>query len=344
MSTRAPRVVLFGELLLRFTTPGHERIVQAKSFAANYTGGEANAGALLASLGADASLVAVAPDNELGQACINEMRRFGMDTRHVLRRGPRLGTLYVETGAAQRQGKVVYDRAGSSFSQLKVGDIDWKEVLQDADWLHFTGTAPALSPQLAELTIEGCKAAKSLGKTVSCDLNYRSTLWTVEEARSVFKHIARHVDVLIANEEHARLLLDAPSAKFTDPENVFEAAAYHSATEWLHSHYGIGQVALTIRAGVSSDETIFAALVNDGHASHLSRVHQSRVVDRIGSGDAFAGALIYGTLQQWQLSRRVEFAVAAASLKNAIVGDFCLVTEDEINAVAAGTCAGRVNR
>jgi 2-dehydro-3-deoxygluconokinase len=344
MLNRIPRVALFGELLLRLTTPGNERIVQAKSFNANYTGGEANAGALLCTLGVEACLIAAVPENEVGQACLNEMRRFGMDTRHVLRCGPRLGALYVETGAAQRQSKVVYDRAGSSFSQLKPGDVNWRQVLEDADWLHFTGTAPALSPQLAELTIEGCQIAKSLGKTVSCDLNYRSTLWTIDEARDVFQRIAPHLDVLIANEEHARLLLDAPAATFKNPENVFEAAAYKRPTEWLRSKYGVQQVALTIRTGATSDDTTFAALVDNGQASHLSRIHHSRVIDRIGSGDAFTGALIYGALKNWELPRRVEFAAAAASIKNAILGDFCLATEDEIDAVATGQSAGRISR
>lgn len=344
MSTRIPRVVLFGELLLRLTTPRHERFVQAESFEAAYTGGEANAGSLLARFGVEAFLVAAVPDNDLGQACVNAMRRYGMDTRFVQRCGSRLGTLYVELGAGQRQSKVVYDRAGSSFSQLKVGNIPWKEILQDADWLHFTGTAPALSADLAELAQEGCQIAKSLGKTVSCDLNYRSTLWSIERAREVMQRIAPHLDVLIANEEHARLLLDAPTVPVTNADDIFKPEAYRKSTKWLRDEFGIGRIAMTIRAGTNSDETTFAAILDDGQDLCMSRVEQLRVVDRIGAGDAFAGGLIFGQLMQWDTAATVEFAAAAARMKHSIHGDFCLASIEEVQNVAFGTRNGRVHR
>jgi len=344
MSSQKPRVVLFGELLLRLTTPLHERFLQAVSFDAAYTGGEANAGALLAGLGTEALLVAAVPDNDLGQACVNAMRRFGLDTRYVQRRGPRLGTLYVELGAGQRPSKVVYDRAGSSFAELKAGDIPWKQILQDADWLHFTGTAPAPSADLRELALEGCTTAKSLGKTVSCDLNYRSTLWPVEQAREVMQQLAPQFDVLIANEEHARLLLDAPAAEFSYTREIFEMEAYRSPTSWLRNQYGIGQVALTIRTGTNSDETTFAAIFDDGQQLYMSRVEQIRVVDRIGAGDAFTGGLIYGLLQHWDPAVTLQFAAAAACLKHSIHGDVCLASLKEVQDLAFGFANARVIR
>jgi len=344
MITKPKRVVLFGELLMRLDTPRHERFVQAQNFEVSYTGGEANTGALLAGFGREAALVSAVPANEIGQACINHMRRYGLSTQFVQRRGPRLGILYVECGAAQRSSKVIYDRAGSSFSQLKVGDIPWEEILYDADWLHFTGTAPALSAELAELTMQGCQAAKSMGRIVSCDLNYRSALWTVDAARATMTRLAPHIDVLIANEEHARLLLGAPPAGITGPAGIFEPDAYRSSTAWLRERFGFSHVALTLRSGTMADETAFAGLLDDGNNRHMSPIHKTRVVDRIGAGDAFTGGLIYGLLAGWEMARTVEFAAAVACLKHTMHGDFCLISLSEASAFAEHGADGRVLR
>jgi 2-dehydro-3-deoxygluconokinase len=344
MEQRKKRIVLFGELLMRLATPRHERFVQAQQFEVGYTGGEANTGVLLARLGAECSLVAAVPDNEIGEACVNHMRRYGLTTTHVQRRGRRLGTLYLETGAAQRPSKVIYDRAGSSFAELQTGDVDWEAVLLGADWLHFTGTAPALSDQLAELTLQGCQIARSLGVTVSCDLNYRRTLWSVEQAAATMSRIVRHVDVLIANEEHARELLGAPAADLSEPAAIFEPDRYRQSTAWLREQLGVRAVALTMRSGTAADETTFAGLLDDGGSVCGSRVYNIRVVDRIGAGDAFAGGLIFGMLDGWQPGRTVEFAAAAACLKHTIHGDFCPVSFDEIVSLAERGANGKVLR
>jgi 2-dehydro-3-deoxygluconokinase len=344
MTNRQKRVVLFGELLMRLGTPLHERFVQAQNFEVSYTGGEANTGALLARLGVEGLLVAAVPDNDIGQACLNYMRRYGLNTTNVQRRGRRLGTLYLETGAAQRPSKVIYDRAGSSFADLKLGDVDWNSVLRGADWLHFTGTAPALSEQLAALTLEGCQIAQSLGVTVSCDLNYRRSLWTIEEAQATIARIIPHVDVLIANEEHARELLGAPAADLTEPTAIFEPGPYRQSTNWLRKQYGFRAVALTMRSGTAADETKFAGLLDDGRSVTISRAYNIRVVDRIGAGDAFAAGLIFGMLEDWQPVRTVQFAAAAACLKHTIHGDFCLVSLEEIRDLAEYGPSGKVLR
>lgn len=338
------RVILFGELLMRLDTPQHERFVQAKNLEVRYTGGEANAGVVLAGFGVDCELVAAVPDNEIGQACLNHLRRFGLGIKYVRRCGPRLGVLFVETGAAQRPSKVLYDRAGSSFAQLKPGDIPWSEILRDAAWLHFSGTAPALSADLAELVIEGCQAAKSTKCTVSCDLNYRSTLWSIVDARKTMTRIAPHVDVLIANAEHAQQLLGTPPATLGSAASVFDVGAYRELIAWLRQKYSFSHVALTIRQDSNAAETTFAGLLDDGRESMISRVHNTLVVDRIGAGDAFSGGLIYGLTNNWPSAKTVEFAAALAAWKNTIPGDFCHVSLPEALAIAEHGGDGRIIR
>lgn len=346
--TRGPSPVhsaaLFGELLLRLDPPGYQRLVQADQLRVSFTGGEANAGAVLAACGVTPYLISAVPAHEMGQACVQWMQRFGLDARHVQRRGHRLGILYVETGASQRPSKVIYDRTGSSFSQLRPGDVDWEGALQGRSWLHFTGTAPALSADLAHLTLEGCQAARRMGVRVSCDLNYRSTLWTLAEASAVMPEIVRHVDLLIANEEHASLILGAPQRGDAQSADPLDPRRYDGLFDFLRERYGLQQAALTLRGGASMDETRFAALLDDGEQRRMSRIYDIRVVDRIGAGDAFAGGLIHGLLSDWDAQRAVEFAAAAGCWSHTIVGDFCHASAEEIGALAESGGDGRIRR
>jgi len=344
MRKQRKSVVLFGELLMRLETPGHKRFVQAEQFDIGYTGGEANAGVTLVNFGAAADLVAAVPDNDIGQACINHMRRFGLDTERVQRRGPRLGTFYLETGAAQRSTKVVYDRAGSSFSLLKPGDVPWKEVLEGKNWLHFTGTAPALGADLVALTEEGCVEAKKQGLTVSCDLNYRSALWSIEQAREVMQRLVGYVDVLIVNEEHAREILEVEIDASTRECDRFDGRRYEGQARALIEHYELSHVAITARAGSFADDTSVSAFIDDGRVHHMARRYGMRVVDRIGGGDAFTGALIYALLEEWDVERSVEFAVAAGCLKHSVPADLGHMSRDEVFALMHDPNAGRVDR
>ena len=343
MSNQPPRVALFGELLMRLETRQQLRFVQTDGFDIGYSGGEANSGVLLARFGVDVFAVAAVPDSDLGLACTNHLRRYGVDVRHVQRRGPRLGLYFLETGSGHRATRVLYDRKGSSFSLLKPGDIPWTEVLAGTDWLHFTGTAPALSPELAELTLEGCRAANKLGVTVSCDVNYRSALWSIAAARETMTRIAPHVDVLVANEEHARDILGAPPAdeQFADP---FEPRRYAPITRYLRNEFKLRATALTIRAGDTFDETTIAAVVDDGQQVAASRKYTIQPLDRIGGGDAFTGALIYGLLQKRPLQETVELAAAASCLKHSVRSDFCHASLEEVEALAGSGPDGRVRR
>ncbi|MDA1180646.1 MAG: sugar kinase [Planctomycetota bacterium] len=338
------KVLLFGELLARYTTPGHERFVQAQQLHVTFTGGEANAGLVLADLGHEAHVLSAVPDHAIGQACINYMRRFGLHTEHVLRRAAsRLGILYVELGAAHRASQVIYDRKDSAFARLVRGDIDWATVLQGMDWLHFTGTAPALSTELAQLTIEGCRVAKSLGVPVRCDISYRSALWSLEEASRVMQEIVPMLDVLIVNEEHARQLLDVQTQESLGAD-LFSINRYHAPMEQLAQRYNLSHVVFTVRSGDTSDETNIASAIWNRGTSVISRRYDIRVVDRIGAGDAFSGALIAGLLEGKSHSELIEFATAASCLKHSVPGDFGHCTRAEITALESGRSAGRVAR
>jgi len=331
MKGKTSGVLTFGELLLRLDTPGFERFVQAESFAARYTGGEANVAVALAQWGVPAFAVSKVPAHEIGQACVNMLRRYGVNTDHVLRGGDRLGILYVETGASQRGSKVIYDRADTSFRTLKRGELDWKAILSGRRWLHITGTAPALGENVRAVVREGVRAAKRLGVTVSLDVNYRASLWPVSEARRVLGGLLRDVDVFIGTPHDAAALFDIGG----------EPAASARA---LRKRFGLRAVAYTVRAGAGASSGSLAGLLCDAGGVCESRRHEMQFVDRIGGGDAFTAGLICGMLKRWPARRTIEFAAAAGCLKHSIPGDFNLVSLQEVEALAGGGATGRVQR
>jgi 2-dehydro-3-deoxygluconokinase len=331
MKVKASKVVTFGELLLRLDTPGHERFVQAESFGARYTGGEANVAAALAQWGVNTRAVSKVPDHEIGQACINYLRRFGIHTEWVVRGPGRLGILYVEAGASQRPSKVLYDRDHTCFRGVRRGEFDWQKILRGKDWLHFTGTAPALGPNVLAVLKDGLRVARQLGVTVSFDCNYRSTLWSRPEAARVLGGLMKSVDVFIGTHHDARLLFGI------EGEPAASAAR-------LRRRFGFRAVAYTLREGQNSSVNRFGGLLCDARGCDVSRVYDMQIVDRIGGGDAFTGGLIYGLLQRWPRQRTVEFAAAAGCLKHSIPGDFNLVSLVEVEQLAATGGSGNVQR
>lgn len=331
MKTTFPKVVTFGELLLRLDTPGHERFLQAEQFTARYTGGEANVAVALAQWGVEAFAVSKVPAHEIGQACVNMLRRYGVNTDHVLRGGDRLGILYVETGASQRASKVIYDRSNTSFRSLKRGELDWKAILSGRDWLHITGTAPALGENVRAVVREGLRAAKRLGVTVSLDVNYRASLWPVSEARRVLGGLLRDVDVFIGTKHDAAALFDIGG----EPADSAQA---------LRKRFGLRAVAYTVRGGVGASDGSLAGLLCDAKGVAESRQYDMQFVDRIGGGDAFTAGLIYAMMQGWPRARAVEFATAAGCLKHSVPGDFNLVSLNEVQQLVAEGGSGRVQR
>lgn len=338
-----PRMVTFGELLMRLDPPHHERLIQAGSFQVRYTGAEANAAVALQQFGTRAAVVSVVPANELGKACTGFLERYGVDTQFVLRDGPRLGLLYVEAGASVRPSLVVYDRSGSSFSQLRPGVIDWDAAFTGADWFHWSGTAPALAPQLPAVVLEAVLAAKRKGLKVSCDLNYRSKLWTSDQALAVMPSLMSSVDVLIGNEEHVGLVLGERVGDAESHAGTEESRCQVLASR-LITRFGFKQVAITLRESQGVSELGWRCLLSDGSSYRVSRRYTVWPVDRVGAGDAFSGALIHALLKGYSTEACIEFAAAAGCLKHTIPGDFLLASEEEVWRLTRGEGIGRVQR
>ena len=326
-------VVTFGELMLRLTPPGRQRFAQAPHFEITFGGAEANVAVLIAQLGGSAEFVTRLPANAVAQRAINELRGLGVGTAHIARGGERIGVYYLEQGASQRAGKVIYDRAHSAIAEARVGEFDWEKIFAGALWFHFSGITPALSPAAAELTAEACAAARRLGLTVSFDLNYRAKLWTREQAGAALAPLMQHVDLCVTSAGEARAVfgLDCDA----DPA---EAAVK------LRDHFDFKAVALTQRSGALACSTGWSAMLFTDGTAHFSRRHEIAVIDRVGAGDSFTGALIFSLLRGDAPAHAIEFATAASALKHTIPGDYALLTLGEVEALATGTSGGRVQR
>lgn len=338
------RVICFGEIMMRLSPPGYQRFVQARSFDVDYGGGEANVSISLANFGVDAAFVTRLPDNPLGQAAINELRRYGVDAGSIVRGGDRIGVYFLENGASQRPSKVVYDRKNSSISQAKQGDFDWDKILKGANWFHFTGITPALGDNAAQLTLEAAASAKRLGLKVSCDLNYRKNLWDPEKAGKVMSGLMQYVDVCIANEEDAEKVFGIKSDNSDINGGKLNHEGYINVAVRLAERFNIEKVAITLRGSISASDNNWAAMLFDGNRPLFSRNYLVHIVDRVGGGDSFAAGLIFGMLNGSDQQETLEFAVAASCLKHSVEGDFNHVTVSEVQALMKGDGSGRVQR
>lgn len=338
------RVVTFGEIMLRLAPEGYYRFVQAEKYGATFGGGEANVAVSLANFGMDAVFVSKVPKHEIGQACVNSLRRFGVDTDEILRGGDRLGIYYLEKGASQRPSKVIYDRAGSSISQAAKDEFDWDDILEGADWFHFTGITPALGSNVAEICLEAVKAARAKGITVSCDLNYRNKLWSKEKAGEVMGELCKYVDVCIANEQDADDVFGIKARNTDVTSGKVDHEGYKDVAKQLAERFGFKKVAITLRGSISANDNNWAGMLYDGKDFCFSRTYPVHIVDRVGGGDSFGGGLIYASLEGYSSQETIEFAVAASCLKHSIEGDYNMVTVDEVKKLAGGDASGRVQR
>lgn len=338
------KVVTFGEIMLRLAPEGYYRFIQAETYGATYGGGEANVAVSLANYGLNASFVTKLPTHEIGQAGINALRRFGVDTADIVRGGDRVGIYFLEKGASQRPSKVIYDRAGSSIATATTKDFDWDRILDGADWFHFTGITPALGDNVAAICLEACKAAKEKGITVSCDLNYRNKLWSKEKAGNVMGELCQYVDVCISNEEDANDVFGIRAAGTDVTTGQVNHEGYRDVAKQLTDRFGFRKVAITLRSSISANDNKWAAMLYDGTDCYFSKEYLMHIVDRVGGGDSFGGGLIYACLQDMPAQDTIEFAVAASCLKHSIEGDFNQVSVDEVMKLAGGDASGRVQR
>ena len=342
------KVVTFGEIMLRLKSPAYERFFQSPVLEATFGGGEANVAVSLANYGMNASFVTVLPKNDIAEACIRELRGFGVDTSDIVRKDGRLGIYYLETGANARPSKVVYDREYSAISLAKPGDIDWDKAFEGVDWFHITGITPAISESAKDLSLESVKEAKKRGITVSCDLNYRKNLWKYgKRADEVMTELVKYVDTVIANEEDFQksLGLSAESSSAVE-EGQIDVELYKKIASGAMAKYpNIKRVAITLRESKSANHNDWSACLYNGKDFFLSRKYAiTDIVDRVGGGDSFGGGLIYGLNNYPDEKTALEFAVAASCLKHTIPGDYNRVTVSEVESLMKGSGTGRVQR
>jgi len=338
------KVVCFGEIMLRLAPEGYLRFSQADRFGVVYGGGEANVSVSLSNYGVDAAFVTKLPKNEIAQAAINELRKYGVCTSKILRGGERVGIYFLEKGASQRPSKVVYDRKYSSISEVKLGEFDWDAIFAGAEWFHFTGITPALSTDAAAVTLEACKKAKEMGLTVSCDLNYRKNLWTTEEAGKCMAAIMEYVDVCIANEEDAEKVFGIHAAGSNVDGGHLDHDGYKDVAKQLKEKFNFSHVAITLRESITANDNIWGAMFYDGSDFFFSKKYDVHIVDRVGGGDSFGGGLIYAMLEKYGAQDAIEFAVAASCIKHTVEGDFNHATVAEVKALMGGDGSGRVQR
>lgn len=338
------KIITFGELMLRLEPEWYLRFVQADRYQATFGGGEANVAVSLANFGLDAAFVTKLPQHELGQAAVNSLRRFGVDTSKIVRGGSRVGIYFLEKGASQRASKVLYDRAHSAIAEAEPADFDWDAIFEGADWFHFTGITPALGGRLPEICEQACQAAKARGVKISCDLNYRKNLWTRQQARDVMTRLVPYVDLCISNEEDAKDVFGIEAENTDISGGKLNHKGYESVAKQLQDRFGFEKVAITLRSSISANDNHWAAMLYNGQDYFFSKSYPVHIVDRVGGGDSFGAGLIYGLLTGKSDSESLEFAVAASCLKHSIEGDYNMVSVSEVEKLATGDGTGRVQR
>ncbi len=338
------RVITFGEIMLRLAPEGYNRFFQNDTLNATFGGGEANVAVSLANYGLDSVFVTKLPSHAIGQGAVNDLRRYGVDTSLIVRGGERIGIYYLEKGASVRGSVCIYDRAHSAISEAVSSDFDWDKIFEGADWFHFTGITPALGSNVADICLEACKAAKSKGVKISLDLNYRSKLWTREEAGQAMAKLCEYVDVCICNEEDAKDVFGIESEQSDITGGKIDTEGYKSVAKQLRDRFGFDKVAITLRTSISASDNDWQGMLYDGNECFLSKKYHLHIVDRVGGGDSFAGGLIYAILNGYSPADTIEFAVAASALKHTIEGDYNRVSVDEVKKLAGGDGSGRVVR
>ena len=333
-----PDIVTFGEIMLRLTPPGHLRLMQAPHFEITFGGAEANVAVTLAQLGSSAGYVTRLPANDLAQRAINELRGLGVDTNSIVRGGDRIGVYFLEQGASQRSGKIIYDRANSAIAEAQPAEFDWNKIFAGAKWFHWSGITPALSPSAAKVTQQAIAAARRMGLAVSFDLNYRAKLWANPlQAGEVLSPLMNGVHLCVTSIEEAQTVFGIEVPGEVGPRATSTALQ-------LCAKFGFETVALTQRQGTTACETSWGAMLFHEGESYFSKRHEISIVVRVGAGDSLPGALIFALLRGDAPQKAIDFAVAASTLKHTIAGDYNLVNLAEVEALAGGAGGGRVQR
>ena len=340
------KIVTFGELMLRLAPNGYYRFFQNDQMQATFGGGEANVAVSLANFGMNSAYVTKLPKHAIGQAAVDSLRYFGVDTSGVVRGGDRVGIYFLEKGASQRGSVCIYDRAHSAIAEASPADFDWDAIFDGADWFHFTGITPALGGKLVDICLDACKAAKARGVKVSCDLNYRGKLWTRDEARAAMTELCQYVDVCISNEEDAKDVFGIEAEATDIYGGKLNHEGYKSVAKQLADKFNFEYVAITLRESHSAFDNGWSAMLynvaDDEYC--FSKKYNLHIIDRVGGGDSFGGGLIYALMNGKNTQAAVEFAVAASALKHTVEGDYNRVSVSEVEKLAGGDGSGRVQR
>jgi 2-dehydro-3-deoxygluconokinase len=339
-------VLSFGELLLRLSAPGYNKLFQRDTFEWTFCGGEANVAVSLANFGVDSKYITKLPDNDIGQAAANTLRFFGVDTSKVIYSSGRMGLYYLEKGASQRPSQIIYDRSFSAMALAKKSDFNWDSIFEGVTWFHWTGITPALGDGISGILLDACKIARRKNITVSCDLNYRKSLWSCEKAQSVMHELMSYVDVCIANEEDAEKMLGI-AADHTDVEaGHINKQSYQFVAEEVANRYNCKAVAITLRESYSASRNGWSSLLYDNGNKDFfySKQYDIQLVDRVGGGDSFAAGVIYGFITNQSCQYIIDFATAASCLKQTMEGDFNRSSVLDVENLLESGGSGRVKR
>lgn len=340
------KVVSFGEIMLRLSPDGYYKLFQKPELNTSFCGAEANVAVALSNFGDEAEFVTALPDNDIGRAACRELMRYGVKTDNIVYTGDRLGLFFAEKGASQRPSKVIYDRKNSAIALADPSSFDWEKIFDGADWFHITGITPALSDSLAKISVDAVKAAKKAGLTVSCDINYRSKLWSAEKARPVMTEIMQYVDVCIGNEEDAEIVFGIKAGTTDVTKGQLDTDGYKKSLQTVAETFGCKIVAYSQRKSYSASDNGWSGIIYDDEKKQVytSAQYDIRITDRIGGGDAFASGLIYALHNNISPGNAIETAAAAGCLDQTLEGDFCLFGINDVLDLAGGNSSGRVKR
>ena len=340
------KVVSFGEIMLRLSPDGYYKLFQKPELNTSFCGAEANVAVALSNFGDEAEFVTALPYNDIGRAACRELMRYGVKTDNIVYTGDRLGIFFAEKGASQRPSKVIYDRKNSAIALAEPSSFDWEKIFDGADWFHITGITPALSDSLAKISVDAVKAAKKAGLTVSCDINYRSKLWSAQKARPVMTEIMKYVDVCIGNEEDAEIVFGIKAGATDVTKGQLDTDGYKKSLQTVAETFGCKIVAYSQRKSYSASDNGWSGIIYDDEKKQVytSAQYDIRITDRIGGGDAFASGLIYALHNNISPANAIETAAAAGCLDQTLEGDFCLFGINDVLDLAGGNSSGRVKR
>lgn len=330
------KIVALGEILLRLTPPDYAKIDQTRSFMANYGGAESNVAVSLAYLGHKCYFISKLPDTEVGDSAIKHLRSHNVNADYVVRGSSLMGIYFYESGFGGRPSKVIYNRRHSAFTRIKVSEFDFDEIFHDATWFHLSGITLALNKSVREVTYKCLEYCKKYNVPVSFDFNFRSKLWTVEEAKSVYHKVIPYVDYLFASYWDANTMLDIePTIETND---LIEKR--NNVMHQLIEKYDITAVFSTDRTVYSATENSIKAYVVTKDEEYHSQDYRFQILDRIGAGDAFASGVIHCLIKDKNdFAHAVDFGIVTNVLKHTISGDASRLKEEDIYAYLAG-CKG----